>query len=561
MLGIYTRISKDRKNQISTEVQKQGGIECAKKLKLKHKLYPEKKGTSGGLKIEDRPQLKKLVDDCINGTITHIYVYNQDRAERNELTWFTLVDMMEQYNIKLYENGTHIDFDDENVRILTGMKAIMNASFKRTTAKKVADALKKKVAQGKATNPVVKYGFYKDKDGYIRVDDKGQDGYQPEAEIVKRMYKLSLEGKGTTTIANILNEEGIPTRYAKTAKGTLTITNKLSGRVTTKKKKEVQWSQNTVLQILKSTWNYGKRKYKGKYYDIPAIISKEYWDKVNDNLKKNRRHSGKSKNDYLLRDVIRCECGRNMYGIHYEPKKEFYYKCNSNRTKGRSCGTRSINRPFLNDFIWKRFFLEMHLINRIKEHFQNTDEKKMIEQLHKELQKTQKAIEQIKGEKTNTIRLHSKNVITDDEVEVELTRIRTELTDAENKALELQAQIKTYKDVSKSGGDLIEEIQTLMKKTGKKDKKQIINKYIQDIIVGSSMLKITGHYDVTVNFKIPNLEPEHYLVDVRRKYGVEPDKEILIHMTDDTFGFTPDRHFIKQISYAFREYVRPKRTA
>ena len=54
------------------------------------------------------------------------------------------------------------------------------------------------------------------------------------------IYKMSLEGKGTNKIAEILNGRGTPTRYNLIGKGTLTTKN--FGKVKTTKKKDIKWS-------------------------------------------------------------------------------------------------------------------------------------------------------------------------------------------------------------------------------------------------------------------------------------------------------------------------------
>ena len=64
------------------------------------------------------------------------------------------------------------------------IRAIMDANFRRKTGTRIKDSLYKLVANGKATNPVLTYGYKKDEKGYIIVDEE-------EAEIVKRIFKRS----------------------------------------------------------------------------------------------------------------------------------------------------------------------------------------------------------------------------------------------------------------------------------------------------------------------------------------------------------------------------------
>lgn len=548
MLGIYTRISKDRPNQLSTKEQKLQGIELAKKLSLPYKLYEEKRGTSGGKRLGQRPKLDELVADIESGLITAIYIYNQDRAERDERTWFTLVDIILDNQVKLYENGIHQDLDDEDTRMLSGFKAIMNANFRRKTGKKIRDVLRRKVAEGKSINPVMTYGYTKDKDGYIIIDEE-------EIKIVKRIFEMSLSGMGSQRIADALNKEGIKTRYAKTAKGTITTKNPVSGITTTKKKSDVKWSGRTVLQIIKSNWYYGERTVKGETYQVPAIITKQYHQKLQDNLKKNVKHTGKKTHKYLLRGILKCQCGCNMYGVNNNAKQENYYKCASRRIKAKSCGTKSINRPKLDDFIWKRFFKDYHLFELVQKHFKNVNEESMLNKLKSDLSNLNTNLKTRSKQKDTTISLIVKDIISTQEGEQELKRIRSEINDLEIQIQQTQQQIQTYQNIIQSSEDITEQLKHYRTKTSFNDKKKIIHKYIKSI----TSSYIDKHYFLDIDFNIPNIETEHYVIESRFKYAIEPIKEILIATHRELNTYETDRHFVRNMSWVFREKYLPKR--
>ncbi|WP_418513692.1 recombinase family protein [Corallibacter sp.] len=510
MLAIYTRISKDRDNQISTEVQKEKGIELSNKLKIPYKLYEEAKGTSGGKSIEDRPKLNELVDDIYDDNITAVYFYNQDRSARDEVTWFTLANLLIEKKVNLYENGLLVDLNNEDTYMLSGFKAIMNASERRKTGKKIKDALFKKAKQGIATNPVLPYGYKKNKNKMVVVNDD-------EALIVKQIFEKALKGKGSSTIANELNEAGIKTRYALKAEGTITVKNKRSGRITTKNKADVKWQQNTVLQILKNTWYIGQRPYKGEIFEVPSLFSEDYFYKVNEIIKARKRNQVRTDNKFLLGHLIRCNCGRNMYGVVYEKKKENYYKCNSNRRKGHTCGSPSINRPYLENLIWNKFFKEQYLIDLVVKHFDNTDKKSKLKELKNNLNKLQLQLEQINEQKNNTITYGIKNIITQDELENQLKRIRKETNDINVKILNTKEQLKTYEDINKSQKDIINDLNKVKNKTSFNDKKQIIEEYINHIVINFER----KHYIITIEFKEPIGDAFHFIVHKRWYYAVE----------------------------------------
>ena len=58
----------------------------------------------------------------------------------------------------------------------------------------------------------------------------------------------------------------------------------------------------------------GKRRWGEDYFAIPAIVDEELWNKVNQNLVKNKRKEGKrAEYLYLLNGIIYCgHCGSKI---------------------------------------------------------------------------------------------------------------------------------------------------------------------------------------------------------------------------------------------------------
>jgi len=512
MLGIYTRISKDRPNQLSTEVQKEQGISLAKTLKLSYKLFEEKKGTSGGKKVEERPKLNEMVDGIYDGTITAVYFYNQDRSARDEVTWFTLANQMKEQGVKLYENGHFVDLDDDDVYMMAGFKAVMDANFRRKTGTRIKASLLKLVEMGKATNPVIHYGYKKDENGFLVLDNE-------ESGIVKEMFEWSLSSIGSQKIANKLNDRGTKTRYGKNGNGTITSKNYVSEEYTTKDKKSVMWSGQTVLQLIKSTWFIGDRPYKGGVYDVPALFDKEYWQKVNDNLQNNRLYSHKLESHrFLLRGILKCNCGCNMYGKEYLKKNENYYKCSSYRVRGKFCGNPAINRPHLDTVIWERFFKNEELTELVIKHFEKTDEIEMNKSLKIELEVVQIELKKNDKEKNKVITHSSKDLITDDEFEIQLSRIRTERNAIETKILNIENQIKTYSNIIQSSNDITTELKSFKNTNSYNDRQIIIKKYVKQIKVEFKL----NHFAIEISFNIPNFANYYQIIHRRFYYAIEP---------------------------------------
>ena len=169
---------------------------------------------------------------------------------------------------------------------------------------------------------------------------------------------MSLNGWGTRTIANRLNEKGVPTRK-----------NKL-------------FRPHTIQGMIKNPIYKGDRVYSGEVFKSPAIVSPEYWQKVNDNLDNNRTHSGKKvEYKYLLKGLIECfKCGHNYYGRKRANNTDNFYMCSSKRFKDLNCNSRGVNIDILDSVIWevviRKGKLKEHIIqqhNKSAKDSNNTD--------------------------------------------------------------------------------------------------------------------------------------------------------------------------------------------
>ena len=188
-----------------------------------------------------------------------------------------------KHKVDIYFNDKLFDFENPQDNLFGTITSALNQYQKDLQSAQTKRTLKDNAREGKVWS-VVAYG-YKSDNGLLAIDEL-------EAEIVKEIYNLSLSGIGAGTIANRLNKRGVPTRK-----------NKL-------------FRPHTIQTIIKNPLYKGERKYSGEVFTSPIIIEPNLWQKVNDNLKKNRNNSGKKvEHKYLLKGLLMCgDCGRNYYG-------------------------------------------------------------------------------------------------------------------------------------------------------------------------------------------------------------------------------------------------------
>ncbi|WP_179353577.1 recombinase family protein [Winogradskyella vidalii] len=361
MLAIYTRLSREDDKSTSIENQIREGKAFAKKHNQQFTIYNEGEGVSGTLELSDRPQLYNLISDIKSGVIKSVWMRNQNRLDRNTATFYLFVSAVKKADINVsFGDGEALDFNDPTTLLQTSIISSLNQYTAQLQGVQTKKALRDSASEGKAW-AVIPYGYSTDENKHIIIDES-------QAETVKEIFNLSLEGWGVKRISTHLTEKGVPTKY-NAYDGTIKIINKHNKNVTERAKKNIVWSAKTVLGILKNKWYIGTRTYSGVEYPTPRIIDNELFDKVQKNLVKNRIKSSGKKVEYryLLKGLLTCgKCGRNYYGRTRPSKRDNFYMCSSKRYPKLNCGNKSISIPYLETFIIKHLFQSKDLLNHLQ---------------------------------------------------------------------------------------------------------------------------------------------------------------------------------------------------
>lgn len=534
MLGIYTRLSREDEDSTSIQNQIREGKEFAKFNGFKSfEIYNEGEGLSGSLSHELRPELDRLIKDIISTKIKAVWVRNQNRLERSSFTYHYFIKYAKQNNISVYfGDSDKLDYNDPATSLNGSILSAINQYAIDLQSKQTKKSLLDNAKEGKF-HGIPPYGYKKDENKIVVIDDD-------EAKIVKRIFALSLQGKGQRKIAEILTAENVPTRYNKIGKGTLTTVDKFTKKKTTIKKSNITWSGNTIRGIITNTVYKGDKMYRGEVYPIEPIVSRDYWNEVNENLKNNRNNSGANTNtyNYLLRGLIRCgKCGRNFYGRTRKDKKDHYYMCSSKRIKNENCGNRSINIDFIENFIWDKFFTNGYLWDRIESFYSNSDEKQLLNSFAEDLKKHKLTKEKLLKEKLDTSKYLVKGILDENEAEQQLNRIRKELNEIETKILNTNTNLDFYKNKSQSVDELTNDLKNIKKNATFTDKHQLVNNYIENIKV------LFSNNEYILDVKGYGLD-ESIVYTVDRKYNTvtEVDKTYFRWLQDRREGQT-DKKF------------------
>ena len=206
----------------------------------------------------DRPGFMALMKEVEAGNVEYLCLKDMSRMGRDYLKVGQIMEILRQKSVRLIAVNDGVDSargDDD----FTPFRNIMNEFYCRDTSRKIRSTFQAKGKSGKHLTGTVIYG-------YLWNETRDKWLVDPEAaEVVKRIYQMTIDGLGPYQIAKKLSEEQvlIPSAYlAQHGEGV----NK------NKTFKDIYgWGSSTVVEILK------KREYLG--HTVNFKTRKHYKDK------------------------------------------------------------------------------------------------------------------------------------------------------------------------------------------------------------------------------------------------------------------------------------------
>lgn len=151
----------------------------------------------------DRPEFIRLLNDCRAGKIDMIYTKSVSRFARNTVTLLQIVRELKDLDIDVY-------FEKENIHSTSGDGELMLsilASFAQEESRSASEnqlwRVQKNFKDGKPWNCTML--GYRNENGQLKVVPK-------EAEVVRTIYRMYLDGCGMRVIAKHLNDNHILAR-------------------------------------------------------------------------------------------------------------------------------------------------------------------------------------------------------------------------------------------------------------------------------------------------------------------------------------------------------------
>ena len=363
--ALYCRLSRDdNMDSESNSIQNQRKIlqKAAKDKGYTDTVFFVDDGITGT--TMKRPGFQKMLTAIEAGYISAVFVKDLSRLGRNYIEVGKLTEeFFPLHDIRLVAVSDGVD-SDEGEDDFTPFKNIMNEYYAKDISKKRRIVNKMKGNAGVPLSPPP-YGYIKNP------DDPRFWVIEPEAaEVVRRIYRMALEGYGLAETAAQLAADGVvnPTYYWR-SRGTSRGGSKSTVEPT-------KWGHTTVKKILTlqeycgdviNFKSYSKSYKMKKRIENPeenraiflnvheAIIDRQTWEKVQALQKGTRRKKPTvTQEPSVFSGLLKCpECGGNL-NFHFNQNNHDikFFSCQNHNSGYRKCSkTHYIRLDFLEQVV------------------------------------------------------------------------------------------------------------------------------------------------------------------------------------------------------------------
>lgn len=390
--ALYCRLSQEDANEgdsNSITNQKDILLRYAKEHRFPNPTFFVDDGYSGT--NYDRPGFQQMLSEIEAGKVVVVLTKDLSRLGRNSsLTGLYINFTFPKYSVRYIAINDHFDTIDPNStdNDVAGIKNWFNEFFAKDTSRKIRAVQKAKGERGVPLTTNVPFGYRKDPEDRTKwiVDEAA-------ALVVKRIFKLCMEGRGPMQIAKLLQAEKVlnPTSY-KRREGIKSPSPETAD--------PYHWNTNTVVHILErreytgctvnfktytnSIWDKKQRetpieKQAVFYNTHPAIIKQEVFDKVQQ-IRKQRHRRTKTGKSSLFSGMVYCaDCGAKMRycTTNYFEKRQDHFVCANYRSNTGSCSAHFIRAVVLEELIWMHMKAVIFYVTRYEKHFRAVMEQRL----------------------------------------------------------------------------------------------------------------------------------------------------------------------------------------
>ena len=348
---LYERLSRDDNmdgESYSIGNQKKLLIKVAKEKGYTNLVHFFDDGISGV--TMDRPGFADMIQQLEQGQAAAVFVKDLSRLGRNYIEVGRLTEeFFPNHDIRLVAVSDNID-TDEGENELAPIRNLFNEWYARDISKKrrISNKIKGNAGEPMGQPP---YGYIKDPENPKRwiVDEEA-------AQVVRRIYRMTLEGVGTEQIAAKLEEDGVLTPRAYWHSKGINRPGKVKDLPPT------HWNSSSVIKMLSVQEYCGdilnfktySKSYKNKkrlendrenwaiFKDVhEPIIERAVFEQVQQKRGKMRKRQAKDGERSMFSGLLVCaDCGSNLHFHFNQGNPEIkYFNCSNYKGNRGTCGS------------------------------------------------------------------------------------------------------------------------------------------------------------------------------------------------------------------------------
>ena len=316
----------------------------------------------------DRPGFADMIQQLEQGKAAAVFVKDLSRLGRNYIEVGRLTEeFFPNHDIRLVAVSDNID-TDEGENELAPIRNLFNEWYARDISKKrrISNKIKGNAGEPMGQPP---YGYIKDPENPKRwiVDEEA-------AQVVRRIYRMTLEGVGTEQIAVKLEEDGVLTPRAYWHSKGINRPGKVKDLPPT------HWNSSSVIKMLSVQEYCGdilnfktySKSYKNKkrlendrenwaiFKDVhEPIIERAVFEQVQQKRGKMRKRQAKDGERSMFSGLLVCaDCGSNLHFHFNQGNPEIkYFNCSNYKGNRGTCGSTHYVRVY---------FLEQVVLGEIR---------------------------------------------------------------------------------------------------------------------------------------------------------------------------------------------------
>jgi site-specific DNA recombinase len=402
-------------------------------------------GGISGETLDARPDMQRLLQDVREGKFDVVIGVEMERFSRSTdlFDWLVIRKVMRQAGVRFGTPAQLFDPNDAEDAFLTVLFGALSTREKEKLVERTTRARIEAARRGCYVAGLAPFGYRHGPNATLVV-------YEPEAEVVRHIFRLLAAGSSIHAIVRDLNGRAIPTP-----------------------KRATRWRRGTVHKILRNAAYNGCAYYRQMRIEhrpgkprvvrwrdrkdwiavpVPRIVDEATFRGTDAQLRRNAVESRRNvKRFYLLRGLVRCGiCGHTMIG-KCVGRGRFYYTCVQSDQHDRGltprCRWHAIPASPLEALVWDQVVLTLRQPDVVRAEARRHLDSRLSQrdQIQIQLDALHQALACLPAERDRVQTLYREGYATIDEVRGHLDRIerKRKTLDEERRTLAMMLDAQT----------------------------------------------------------------------------------------------------------------------